>query len=238
MTTRGLRPDCAGAASGAQPAVGDQPLLERAQTYLRRRLLRLPVDGVLIAAWQDFYARCGECIRRFAIALGVRPCDVEELEQEVWAVVLLRLPIWRYDPVRGQFRTWLYQVVRNKVADHVRRRARHPLKRLPAESSHTAELRSFEPDPAAECESRSEHETLQRLLVTLRGQVSALSYRVFHLRRLEERSVADVAALLGLTAGQVRARQCRTERRLLELSRGLSDGRHFLRNAQRGSASH
>lgn len=44
---------------------------------------------------------------------GLRPCDAEDLEQDLWADLLTRWP--RYDPQRSSIRTYVDRVLRHRV---------------------------------------------------------------------------------------------------------------------------
>lgn len=202
-------------------------LIKRAQAYLRRRLLRLPADAALLAAWQDFYASYDQSVRRFAIALGMQSDDFEECVQDVWAALVGRLPIWSYKPTHGRFRTWLYQIVRHKAADRLRRRRRQSAEPLPSSRSRRGQPPSLHLDPVAECERRLDREAVHAALYLLREEISPLSYQVFHLRRIEERSVGEVAELVDVNAQQVRALQFRAEQRFRECYREFAKERHF-----------
>ena len=218
--------------------INDVLLIERVQEYLRCRSLRLAPDAVLGAAWEQFYGLCHEWIRRFVISLRVRLDEVEECVQDVWLALMERLKAWRYDPARGRFRTWLYRIVVHKTTDSLRRRRRHIAQPLSVTDRHGAAIPSPISDPLSDCECRSDRETVHAVLVLLREQVSPLSYRIFHLRRVEERSVADVAALADLTPEQVRARQCRVEQRFRGLYREFHEKQRSARNARVACANH
>lgn len=72
----------------------------------------------------------------YALAVARRIVGSREEAEEVVQDVFWRL--WRssiqYDPGRGQFRTWLFGICRNRAIDSLRRRARRPgTGRVPSE---------------------------------------------------------------------------------------------------------
>src|SRR5262245_13104032 len=72
-------------------------------------------------AFEILYARHKAPLYRFMLR-GCRDRAVcEELFQEVW-IGLIEARV-RYE-VQAKFRTWLYQMARNRVIDHLRRRGR------------------------------------------------------------------------------------------------------------------
>ncbi len=58
--------------------------------------------------------------------------DANDLQQEILLKLWKKLPSLDYQPERGKFRTWLYQVIRNHVYDYVKsKRFRNSQKDLP-----------------------------------------------------------------------------------------------------------
>src|SRR5262245_26411970 len=77
-----------------------------------------------------------QCIR----PLGLQPADAADLLQDVFLLLLRKLPEFRYDPAQS-FRSWLRTLLLNKWRDHQRRR-------VPMPSGSGADLPG--PDPIAE----------------------------------------------------------------------------------------
>jgi len=89
-------------------------LLSRAQSYLKDRD---DTELVLKAAWREFYELCSLKIRNFAVRCGMADHDVADCVQEVWAELIVRLPIFQLNPACGQFETWLFRIVQCKTAN-------------------------------------------------------------------------------------------------------------------------
>jgi len=176
-------------------------------------------DRALVQAWQDFYSIHSEVIRRFGRSRGIPVADLDDCVQEVWATVIAELLDFDYQPDRGQFRSWLYAVVRSKAADFMRDRARARTCRFDVAREEDYELYSRDPDPARSLELRCERQMIHAVLRELRTVTSHLSYRVFFMRRIQERTVQVVAASNGLSSDQVRARQHRVQKRFRGLYR-------------------
>ncbi len=181
--------------------------LEATRAYLGSLARHATPGPALAEAWDCFYQTYSPLIRRFSLACGVSRTDLDDCVQEVWNEIVQRLPEFCYDPRRGRFRTWLYALVRSKAVDLIRVRTRHPTVGLPGE----AELRGPDPDPAAQYECHCQQEAVRRALVVLRRRVSQQSYDVLHMYWIEGCSVPEIAAALGLTAGQVRLRHHRVK---------------------------
>lgn len=71
------------------------------------------------APWQDVAAR----LRPF-IARRVSPTEIDDVMQDVFIRMQRGLPALRDD---DRFTSWLFQIARSSVAEHMRARARHPI---------------------------------------------------------------------------------------------------------------
>ncbi len=71
------------------------------------------------ALWEDVAER----LRPF-VARQVPPTEVDDVLQDVFVRIQRGLPTLRDDE---RFTSWLFQVARSSVAEHGRRKARHPL---------------------------------------------------------------------------------------------------------------
>jgi RNA polymerase sigma-70 factor (ECF subfamily) len=194
----------------------DLELLQDTQAYLLCRSQRRTPDRQRAQAWGRFYRTYGPLIRHYAVACRVPATDCDDCIQQVWAELVQKLPGFCYDPFRGRFRSWLYTLVRSKATDLLRRRRRRA-RRLAGGSEKT--LCGRDGDPATEYERQCQKAAVQGVLKQLQQRVSTCSYRVLYLRWIEERTVREVAAVLGLTPERVRARTYRMKqqfRRLLE----------------------
>ncbi len=89
----------------------------------RPTLLQSLRDGVDPQAWEEFFVRYWPVIYGYAKHGGCSDHTAEDIVQEVLATVFQQRGVFRYDPQRGRFRSWLGKVVRNKIAEHRRRPA-------------------------------------------------------------------------------------------------------------------
>ena len=192
----------------------ESKLLERTKEYLRSRLDQRVPDTMLSGAWEEFYRVYNDLIRRFVIASGVRGANVDDCIQDVWTEVATRLVDFEYSPERPGLRAWLYAVVRSKATNLFRRTTRRAAQSLSDAIDAGREPLSTDADPADRYELRWEVALLETFLVDLRNDVSELNFRVLTLRMIEEKSVADVATTLELTAEQVRYRHHRMLKKL------------------------
>ncbi len=193
------------AASGHQGLV----TLRSVDQGVRTEEASRPVD------FDAVYQEHVQTVARWAARLGGPGADVEDLTQEVFLLVNRRLSEFRNE---SRLSTWLFSITAKIVAnDRRRRRIRRWWTRF---APHAVERAVAPTDtPLEELERRERRTEFYRALDALGER----HRRVLVLFELEELSVAEIAALLGLRAGNVRvllhrARatflKCMTEREL------------------------
>ncbi len=104
----------------------DSDTLLLVQAYLLARTERREPDHESTAAWEKFFAAYDPFIRRLAGAHTWPSTDFEDRVQEIWRVVLKRLPQLRFAPERGQLSGWLATVARHVLTDLRRWARRYP----------------------------------------------------------------------------------------------------------------
>jgi RNA polymerase sigma factor (sigma-70 family) len=179
------------------------------------------------SAWGEVYAEYGPRLRPFAYRLTGNPHDADDLVQETFVRALPRLD--RLDPEKVELGPYLFTTLRNLFLQSVERGRR-------------AEAFADVPEPTtpAPIEDDPERSTLlhrQQEEVRLANAKLAPRQRlVLALRELEDRSYAEIGAVVGLKENAVaqlisRARESlRMELRLAEVdgSRLPEECRHFL----------
>jgi RNA polymerase sigma-70 factor, ECF subfamily len=141
------------------------------------------------AAFAALYDRHAKGVRNFVFHLGVRSDDLDDVQQEVFLVVLRSLDTFA---ARATFRTWLFGVAAN-AARAAGRRARSG-----GEAGETA----VESNPSRGAEHAE-------LTARLRGAIARLpepQREAFVLHHVEGWNFADIAAALGAPEGTLRRR--------------------------------
>jgi RNA polymerase sigma-70 factor (ECF subfamily) len=160
---------------------------------------REPVAGAGAAAPATFaviYAEHAETVARWAARLGGPSADVEDITQEVFVVVNRRL-----EEFRGHSRlsTWLFGITARITANERRRRKlRQWWFRLVPSADDQAPLAAE--GALEQLEKRERRALFHRAL----DRLNERQRRALVLFELEEMSVDDVAAHLGLRPGNVR----------------------------------
>ena len=138
-------------------------------------------------------AHAGELHAFVLHATGDRQA-AEEIVQDTFVRAWRALD--RYDPQRGDVRTWLFAIARNLVTDHHRRRGVRPVTPVPAERLDRADDRR--PDIDRAVEGWQVTDALRRLSPAHREAIVEI-----HLRGA---SVAEAAERLGIPPGTVKSR--------------------------------
>jgi RNA polymerase sigma-70 factor (ECF subfamily) len=168
------------------------------------------------AAWERFVKLYTPLLCQWARRLGLHGPDAADLVQDVFAVLVEKLPEFRYDP-RQRFRGWLWTITANKC----RARRRRPAALPQAEDHALAELPAPDEDPPGEAEYRQE--VMRRALQLMQTDFQPTTWRSFWACVVEDRPAGEVAAELGLTPEAVYAAKARVLRRLREQLDGLLD---------------
>jgi RNA polymerase sigma-70 factor (ECF subfamily) len=176
--------------------------------------LRNPADQ---AAWERFVRLYTPLLHFWARRLGLDGPDAADLVQDVFVVLVKKLPEFRYDP-RKRFRAWLWTVAANKA----RERRRRP---VPGEQPGDEPLREAAvADPADEAaEQEYRRYVVGRALQLMQADFEPTTWQAFWECVTARRPAAEVAAQLGLTPGAVYNAKSRVLRRLRQELRDLLD---------------
>jgi RNA polymerase sigma-70 factor (ECF subfamily) len=172
-------------------------------------------------AWHRLVDLYTPLIRVWLARYSVRNQDVEDLVQEVLAVVVRKVPDFERNPRTGSFRRWLRSITVNCLRDFYRARRWSP------KASHAGPLLDQLEDsdsPLSKLWAREhdEHVT-RRLLAMIRPRFQATTWLAFQRVVLEGVPVDQVAAELKLTANAVFIAKSRVIHMLREEGRGLID---------------
>jgi RNA polymerase sigma-70 factor (ECF subfamily) len=168
-------------------------------------------------AWDRFVQLYSPLLLRWARQTGLQPTDAADLVQDVFVVLLRKLPEFEYDRQKS-FRGWLRTVVVNKFRECRRRPAlvvaegADALHDVPAAD----EFNAFE-------EQEYRRSLVQRTLELLQPEFPDRVWQAFWEYGVRGRSPEEVAAEMGLRPGSVYAAKSRVMTRLREEISGLLD---------------
>ncbi len=128
--------------------------------------------------------------------------DAEDIAQEAFLRLHRSLPGFRGD---SSVATWLHRTVTRLAIDHLRRRKLKERIFFFRRSNEEADPLDFAPDPAASPGERCLAGEIRRRLNQAMHRLSARQRAVFTLRHHEEMPLKEIAALLELEEGTVKA---------------------------------
>jgi RNA polymerase sigma-70 factor (ECF subfamily) len=172
-------------------------------------------------AWQRLVALYSPLVRHWCQQSGVSKHEIPDVSQEVFAAVASSLGRFQSDRPSTTFRAWMRGIARHKLWDHARRRRelalggtdiQKRLEQFPAPADENA----VEGEPELS-ESQADVTGLyRRALRQVQHQFEDRTWTAFWRVTVENRSPAEVASELGLTANAVRQAKSRVLRRLRE----------------------
>jgi RNA polymerase sigma factor (sigma-70 family) len=195
----------------AHPMVLSMNSWKRDEQATRQSLLeKLKVAGSK-DGWEEFYETYSGMIVNFAMREGLSASEAEDVLQETIISVYKQMPEFTYNPQQGSFKSWLYQLVRWRIADQFR-------DRKPDSPARPGNSRSHSPDRTAtiervvdpngnELESIWEDQwrrtALDKALERLKKRVKTKHYQIFDLVAVQGRPMREVAASCGTTVANV-----------------------------------
>jgi RNA polymerase sigma-70 factor (ECF subfamily) len=176
--------------------------------------LRRPDDQ---AAWERFVNLYTPLLYHWARRTGLQSSDAADLVQEVFTVLVQKMPAFVYDPDRS-FRAWLRTVTLNKWRE---RRRRRPQQTLAENHPALADLAHPE-DPGGLDETEYREHLTRRALQLMQAEFPPTTWKAAW-EVLSGRPAAEVAAELGVGVAGVYTAKSRVLRRLRQEFVGLLD---------------
>ena len=157
--------------------------------------------------YEYFLDRYGQQV--FVLVDRIVSCqeDAEELTQDVFLKAFQQLSSFKAE---SSFSTWIYRIATNIAISAVRKK-RNDVLRL--DDSVFANLSDTQVDEALEDESEEQMERLQQAMNQLEADERAL----ITLYYLEEKPLAEVAFILGMTEGNAKVKLHRIRKKLYVL---------------------
>ena len=176
--------------------------MKKEETHIIKEILNGKTEQ-----YEYFLDRYGQQV--FVLVDRIVSCqeDAEELTQDVFLKAFQQLSSFKAE---STFSTWIYRIAINIAISAVRKK-RNDVLRL--DDSVFANLSDTQVDAALEDESEEQMERLQQAMNQLEADERAL----ITLYYLEERPLAEVAFILGLTEGNAKVKLHRIRKKLYVL---------------------
>jgi len=160
-------------------------------------------------SWEEFHALYRPLIHGVAVKAGLRPDEAEDAVQETLAAMAKHIQGFVPSPERGSFRAWLLKIARQRITDRFRKRlpgaatsepmthgtARTPtVERVP--DGHEVDLEAL-------CDAEWERWLTKKAMQELQLEVKAEHYQIFHLLTAEQKTVEEVARMVGRNRARI-----------------------------------
>jgi RNA polymerase sigma-70 factor (ECF subfamily) len=169
------------------------------------------------SAWSRFVKLYTPLVYRWARTAGLSPQDASDLVQDVFVVLVEKLPELQYDHDKS-FRAWLPTVTINKWRDRCRRLGAAPKLVAGQDPALIATA-----DPAWLDETQYRQQLVVEAMATLRDDFRPATWKAFHECAVVGRPSGEVETELGLSLNAVYLARSRVIRRLREELDGLID---------------
>jgi RNA polymerase sigma factor (sigma-70 family) len=181
--------------------MSDPAMLARIQSFLTSGDRNEPASSEERSAWEDFFSLEDHIIRAIARRGDVSQSDVDDVAQEVWALLVRRLPTFRLDPARGSLNAWVAAVARHLVGRHERRRKMRRDAFLALELA--ADFVDPKGDPVTDAARKLQQEQVQAAITKLAESIPELKRRIIIRYWVDEQPLSAIAAELEVSEDRV-----------------------------------
>jgi RNA polymerase sigma-70 factor (ECF subfamily) len=147
-----------------------------------------------------------------------QPADVDDVVQDVLAVLARELKGFRPGDSAGSFRAWLRAIAVNRLRAHWRQRG--PGSGDPDVHERLNRLEDPHGDLARAWDEEHDRHVARTLLEAIRLEFQPATWRAFEATARDGRATAEVAAELGLTENAVLIAKSRVLKRLRQKAKG------------------
>jgi RNA polymerase sigma-70 factor (ECF subfamily) len=168
------------------------------------------------AAWGRFVELYTPLLCYWATRLGARGSDVADLVQDVFSILVRKMPQFHYRPEK-RFRGWLWTITLNKWRELQRHR------NLPTAGDAALDGLTAPDALGARWEEEHNQYLVRKMADAIKAEFQPATWQAFWNCSIEQRSVTEVARELNMTENAVSIAKCRVLRRLRQELDGLLD---------------
>jgi RNA polymerase sigma-70 factor (ECF subfamily) len=155
-------------------------------------------------AWTEFTAIYEPLILRLVSRYGLQECDARDICQQVFEAVAKDIDQWQPDNRDGSFRRWLFRIAKNRVLKFLAQQRKKP--RATGGTTVLGVLHN-QPERGPSVSDVFEREYRQQLMSwaaeRIRAEFRPSTWEAFWQTCVLGRSIGEVAAELGMSAGNV-----------------------------------
>ncbi|MEM6472557.1 MAG: RNA polymerase sigma factor [Planctomycetota bacterium] len=165
-------------------------------------------------AWSDFVHLYAPLVHAYCLKRGLQDADASDAAQEVLSSISKSIPGFDYDPRKGSFRGWVFQITRNQLTKYF-----HHRQKLPKATGETSFQQALEQqlDPAEErdvWDREYQRRVFQWAVEKVQPEFKPTTWNAFRMVSIESRSASDAASELGLSIGAIYIAKSRVTSRL------------------------
>jgi RNA polymerase sigma-70 factor (ECF subfamily) len=161
--------------------------------------------------WSRFVELYTPLLLLWARRLGLHEHDASDLVQDLFAVLMVKLPLYRRQPAHS-FRAWLHTVLLNRWRNQMR-----AARLVQAPGGQEALATVVDPRPESDLEENEYRSHLaHRALQLIQRDFHEVTWKAFWQLVVEDRPAEAVAAELGVSVNAVYLARSRVLRRLRE----------------------
>ncbi len=190
-------------------ATPDDNELEQLAARTRRSLIMRLGDWKDQRSWDEFYRTYWRLIYSVAIKAGLREDEAWDVVQETVLTIAKQSLKNTYDPERGSFKMWLWNVTRWRINDQFRMRGKAPQAASNAgEDTPTREPVENIPDTSSNnfsemWEREWQQNVMKAALERVKMRVSPRQFQIFDYNVLQGMGATEVRRRLGVSMAQV-----------------------------------
>lgn len=173
------------------------------------------------AAWQRLVDIYQPWLRAWLCAHILQPADVDDLVQDVLAILLRELPEFQHNGRKGAFRTWLRGTLLNRLREF--RRQKPGLTLASSGEWSLDQLADERSELSRQWDREYNQNVVNRLLLMIAADFEARTWQAFRAFVMEGRPAAEVAADLGMSVGAVWSAKSHVLKRLRQEAAELLD---------------
>lgn len=174
-------------------------------------------------AWQRLVDCYTPFLRAILLRRGIGSGDVDDVIQNVLAVVVRRIPEFERQRT-GAFRTWLRSICANCFREFWRAKGKQArVNQVANFADLVADLSDDQSDLSRYWEQEHDNFVLGELLKAVRGEFRETTYEAFRRLALDGESVDSVAGDLGISVNAAFVARSRVLKRLREVGAGMID---------------
>lgn len=175
------------------------------------------------SSWSRLVTTFGPIVYGWSRTSGIGETDSADLVQEVFLTVARGIGSFERQKETGSFRSWLATITRSRVRDHLRQQARRTANAVGGTDAWQDLQQQADPLLHADGEElggssisldTAERSLSQQVLESVSVEFEAKTWNAFWQTTVEGRSVAEVAADLGMSSASVYQARSRVLRRL------------------------